>query len=65
MVPASLQHMRVDGVRYCRLKGAIQPTALLGVASRRGDPSAAVRQFVRLVTQAAAGLPRDQRERSH
>jgi DNA-binding transcriptional LysR family regulator len=61
MVPESLQHMRMDGVRYCRLKGTIQPTALLGVASRRSDPSAAVRRFVRLVTQAAANLPRDQR----
>ena len=64
MVPESLQHMRMDGVRYCRLKGAIQPTALLGVASRRGDPSAAVRQFVRLVTQAAANPPSDQRRLS-
>lgn len=64
MVPESLQHMRMDGVRYRRLKGAIQPTALLGVASRRGDPSATVRQFVRLVTQAAESLPGDQRRSS-
>lgn len=60
MVPESLQHMRMDGVRYCRLKGAIQPKALLGVASRRGDPSATVRRFLRLVTRAAASLSGDE-----
>jgi DNA-binding transcriptional LysR family regulator len=54
MVPASLQHMRVDGVRYSPLRGPVQPKALLAIASRRGDPSAAVQQFVRLVGRMAA-----------
>jgi hypothetical protein len=35
----------MDGVRYCPLKGPVQPTALLAFTSRRCDPSAAVRQF--------------------
>ena len=54
MVPASLQHMKLDGVRYCPLKGPVRPTALLAIASRRGDPSAAVRQFLTLVRRLAA-----------
>jgi len=54
MVPASLQQMRLEGVRYCPLRGPVQPKALLAVASRRGDPSAAVQQFLKLVTRMAA-----------
>jgi DNA-binding transcriptional LysR family regulator len=54
MVPASLQHMRIDGVRYCPLRGPVQPKALLAIASRRGDPSVVVRQFLRLVARTAA-----------
>jgi DNA-binding transcriptional LysR family regulator len=53
LVPASLQRMHVDGVVYRRLKGAHQPTAPLILASRRGDPSAAVRQFLNFVKRAA------------
>jgi DNA-binding transcriptional LysR family regulator len=49
LVPASLQHMHIDGVVYCRLKGAGQPKATLDLASRRGDPSAVVRHFLNLV----------------
>jgi hypothetical protein len=56
MVPASLQHMRVDGVGYCPLKGSVQPTALLAIASRRGDPWAAVRKFLQLIARMAARL---------
>jgi hypothetical protein len=29
LVPASLRHMRMDGVAYRRLKGTIQPKAIL------------------------------------
>jgi DNA-binding transcriptional LysR family regulator len=54
MVPASLQHMKVDGVRYCPLKGPVQPKALLAIASRRGAPSATVQRFLSLVTREAA-----------
>jgi hypothetical protein len=46
--------MRVDGVRYCPLSGPVQPKALLAVASRRGDLSASVRQFLKLVARMAA-----------
>ncbi len=53
LVPASLRHLYVDGVSYRRLSGAIQPKAPLDLASRRGDPSAAVRHFLKLVRQAA------------
>jgi len=53
LVPDSLQHMHIDGVVYCRLKGPIQPKALLNLAARRGDPSAVVRNFLNLVRRAA------------
>lgn len=53
LVPASLQHMHMDGVTYCRLKGPVQPKAILNLASRRGDPSAVVRNFLNLVRAAA------------
>jgi hypothetical protein len=45
--------MTMDGVVYRRLEGAHQPKAVLGLASRRGDPSAVVRQFLSLVKRAA------------
>lgn len=54
LVPASLQHMRVDGIRYCALRGPVQPKALLAIASRRGDPSAAVRQFLKQISRTPA-----------
>ena len=53
LVPASLQQMHMDGVVYCRLKGPVQPKAILNLASRRGDPSAVVRHFLNLVRGAA------------
>jgi DNA-binding transcriptional LysR family regulator len=58
MVPASLQHMRVEGVRYCVLRGPVQPKALLAIASRRGDPSAAVQQFLKVIGQMAGNAAR-------
>jgi DNA-binding transcriptional LysR family regulator len=61
IVPASLQRMRMEGVVYCRLKGTVQPTAILNLASRRGDPSPTIRQFLRLVTRAATNIPQVQR----
>lgn len=48
-VPQSLQRVNIDGVVYRPVKGAAQPKAALNLASRRGDPSAVVRQFVQLV----------------
>ncbi len=53
LVPASLQRMHLDGVVYRRLKGAAQPMAPLRLATRRGEPSAAVRRFADMVRQAA------------
>jgi len=53
LVPASLQQMHMDGVVYRPLKGPVQPKAILNLASRRGEPSAAVRHFLSLVRGAA------------
>jgi DNA-binding transcriptional LysR family regulator len=53
IVPASLQRMHMDGVTYRCLTGAAQPTAPLHLASRRGDTSPVVRQFLALVGQTA------------
>jgi DNA-binding transcriptional LysR family regulator len=53
LVPASLSRMNMDGVVYRRLKGNIQPKAILNLATRRGDPSVVVRHFLNLVKKAA------------
>jgi DNA-binding transcriptional LysR family regulator len=53
IVPASLQRVNIDGVVYRRLKGATHLKIPLNLASRRGDPSAVVRQFLKLVKQSA------------
>jgi DNA-binding transcriptional LysR family regulator len=53
IVPASLQRMHMDGVTYRRLTGTTQPKAPMLLASRRGDTSSVVRQFLALVRQTA------------
>jgi DNA-binding transcriptional LysR family regulator len=53
IVPASLQHMNIRGVVYRRLTGSTQLKVALKLASRRGDTSAVVRQFVNLVRRRA------------
>ena len=53
LVPASMQRVSMDGVVYRSLAGPVQPTAVLNLASRRGDPSLAVRQFANLVKRSA------------
>jgi DNA-binding transcriptional LysR family regulator len=53
IVPASLQRMQMDGVAYRLLTGPVQPKAPMLLASRRGDTSAVVRQFLALVRQTA------------
>jgi DNA-binding transcriptional LysR family regulator len=63
VVPASLQRMHIDGVTYRRLKGPNQPTLPLDLASRRGDPSAVVRHFLKLVRQAAKDFLFDDSDR--
>ncbi|SEE25052.1 DNA-binding transcriptional regulator, LysR family [Rhizobiales bacterium GAS191] len=53
LVPACMKRMNMDGVTYRRLKGSAQPKAVLNLASRRGDASAVVRQFLSLVKRTA------------
>jgi len=60
LVPASLQHMSMDGVAYRRLKGTNQPKAILHLASRRGKPSEVVRHFLDLVKRVARTFHLDQ-----
>lgn len=57
LVPACMQRMTMDGITYRRLKGASQPKAVLNLASRRGEPSPVVRNFVNLVRRAARNFP--------
>jgi DNA-binding transcriptional LysR family regulator len=52
-VPASLQRMNLDGIAYRRIVASEQPRAVLSVASRRGETSAVVKQFLALVRKAA------------
>jgi DNA-binding transcriptional LysR family regulator len=59
LVPESMRKMSMDGVVYRRLKGAPQPKAVLGLASRRGDPSAVVGQFIKFTRKAARNFPRN------
>lgn len=58
LVPESMRCVRLDGVLYQPLKGAVQPKAVLNLVSRSGDPSAVVRHFVRAVREhlAVAGV---------
>jgi DNA-binding transcriptional LysR family regulator len=53
IVPASLQHMHIRGVAYRRLTGSTLLKVPLNLASRRGDASAVVRQFVNLIRRSA------------
>jgi DNA-binding transcriptional LysR family regulator len=53
IVPSSLQRMNMEGVVYRSLKGNAKPKAALALASRRGDASGVVRQFIKLVRRAA------------
>lgn len=49
LVPESIQHVQVDGVRYRSLLPDERPTSVLNLASRQGDPSPVVQNFVALV----------------
>lgn len=53
IVPSSLRDMNVRGVAYRRLAGSAPLKTSLSLASRRGDTSAVVRQFVTLVRRRA------------
>jgi DNA-binding transcriptional LysR family regulator len=48
-VPLSLERMQMEGVVYRRLAGSPQFTAVMNLATRRGDPSSVVRKFVSAV----------------
>jgi DNA-binding transcriptional LysR family regulator len=52
-VRSSLQRVNIEGVTYRSLKGPIRPKATLKLASRRGDQSAVVKQFVSFVRKEA------------
>jgi hypothetical protein len=53
----------MDGMVYRRLKGPAQVKAILNLVTRRGDPSAVVRHFLKLVRQAAKDFQFDASER--
>jgi DNA-binding transcriptional LysR family regulator len=53
LVPASMRNMTMRGVAYRRLEGAAQPKVVLKIASRRGESSVVVRNFLSLVRRAA------------
>ncbi len=50
LVPESMQNMRMEGVVYRYLSGA-KPRSYLSLASRRGDASPVVRQFLKSVAE--------------
>jgi DNA-binding transcriptional LysR family regulator len=52
-VPISMRAIAMDGVTYRKLKGPVQPRAILSLAVRRGDASAVLRQFRAVVKRAA------------
>jgi DNA-binding transcriptional LysR family regulator len=53
LIPASMQRMAMDGVAYRRVRGPVQPRAILSLASRRNDPSAVVQQFLKVARRTA------------
>jgi DNA-binding transcriptional LysR family regulator len=60
VVGASLQHVKIEGVAFRRLKGATQLKAPLSLAFRRGDPSPVVRQFLKLARRTARNFHEDE-----
>jgi DNA-binding transcriptional LysR family regulator len=64
VVAASLQHVKIEGVVFRRLKGATQLKAPLSLASRRGDPSSVVRQFLKSAKRTAGNFHVDDRKAS-
>src|SRR5712671_7508316 len=53
IIATSLQQMNIDGVVYRRLKRAKKLKIPFNLASRRGDPSAVVTQFLKLAKRTA------------
>jgi DNA-binding transcriptional LysR family regulator len=52
LVPASLQRMRMEDVKYLPLEGT-QPRSVLNLLSRRGDVSPVVKHFLELTFRSA------------
>jgi DNA-binding transcriptional LysR family regulator len=59
LVPACMQRMTMEGIAYRRLKGTAQPKAVLNLASRRGESSPMVRNFVNFARRGARDFPTD------
>ena len=57
VVPASLQRMNMEGVRYRALRGRLPLQAVMNLATRRHESSPAVRRFVQLAREAAKSEP--------
>jgi DNA-binding transcriptional LysR family regulator len=55
-VPASIQRVQMEGVAYRALKGRHKPKSTLTLASRRGEPSPAVRRFVEMAKKSAKDI---------
>ncbi len=53
LLPASMQRTHMEGIVYRNIKGPVIPTTRLSLASRRGDRSAVVRNFLKLAREAA------------
>lgn len=53
LVPASMQRTHMEGLVYRNIRGPVLPTAQLSLASRRGNRSTVVRNFLKLVREAA------------
>jgi DNA-binding transcriptional LysR family regulator len=53
LVPASLQRLNMDGVKYRRLTCHARPKAILNLATLRGDVSPVLLRFVNLVKRTA------------
>lgn len=53
VVPASMHTMTMHGVVYRQIKGAAKPKVVLNLASRRGDSSAILHNFLSLVGRTA------------
>ena len=64
VVAASVQHIKLEGVAFRRLKGAAQLKAPLSLASRRGDPSPVVRQFLKLAKRTVRNFQAGNRQAS-
>jgi DNA-binding transcriptional LysR family regulator len=58
LVPRSMRRFDLDGVAYLSIAGDAPPTVVLGMATRRFEPSATVRNFVAIARGRAAPAPR-------